>query len=128
MPDKTAKTILIVEDEELITTVLTARLESLGYRVLSAQDGMTGFKLARKEKPDLSILDIGLPKMDGNTLCELIKTEPALRDSRIIMLTGKKLVGDMEAAFKSGAEVYVNKPYEWTRLLGHIRKLLGETA
>ncbi len=84
--------------------------------------------MVRKEHPALAILDIGLPRIDGNTLCELIKNDPATRSVRIIMLTGKKLVGDMETAFSSGAEIYVNKPYEWTRLLGHIKKLLGETA
>ncbi|HOW89444.1 MAG TPA: response regulator, partial [Elusimicrobiales bacterium] len=93
-----------------------------------AQDGEEGLALAKKEHPDLAILDIGLPRLDGNTLCELIKAEPTLKNVRIIMLTGKKLVGDMETAFKSGAEVYVNKPYDWSRLLGHIKKLLGETA
>ncbi len=122
------KTILIVEDEDLIATVLSARLESLGYKVFAAHDGEEGLALAKKEHPDLAILDIGLPRLDGNTLCELIKAEPTLKNVRIIMLTGKKLVGDMETAFKSGAEVYVNKPYDWSRLLGHIKKLLGETA
>jgi len=122
------KTILIVEDEALIATVLSARLESLGYKVFAAHDGEEGLALAKKEHPDLAILDIGLPRLDGNTLCELIKAESTLKNVRIIMLTGKKLVGDMETAFKSGAEVYVNKPYDWSRLLGHIKKLLGETA
>ncbi len=122
------KTILIVEDEALVATVLTIRLKGLGYKVLVANDGEEGLRLVRKERPDLAILDIGLPKLDGNTLCELIKTEPESKHTRIIMLTGRKLVGDMEVSFKSGAEVYVNKPYEWPRLLGHIKKLLGETA
>ena len=122
-----SKTILIVEDETLIATVLTARLEGLGYKVLTAQDGEAGLTLAKKAHPDLAILDIGLPKIDGNTLCELLKTEPATKKIKIIMLTGKKLVGDMENAFKSGAEIYVNKPYDWTRLLGHIKTLLGES-
>lgn len=122
------KTILIVEDEALVATVLTIRLKGLGYKVLVANDGEEGLRLVRKERPDLAILDIGLPKLDGNTLCELIKTEPESKHTRIIMLTGRKLVGDMEVSFKSGAEIYVNKPYEWPRLLGHIKKLLGETA
>lgn len=123
-----SKKILIVEDEALIAKVLCMRLESLGYKVVVASDGEEGLDMVRKEHPDLAILDIGLPRLDGNTLCELIKSGPATRDVRIIMLTGKKLVGDMETAFDSGAEIYVNKPYEWPRLLGHIKRLLGETA
>ncbi|HOW90652.1 MAG TPA: response regulator, partial [Elusimicrobiales bacterium] len=65
------KTILIVEDEDLIATVLSARLESLGYKVFAAHDGEEGLEMAKKEHPDLAILDIGLPRLDGNTLCEL---------------------------------------------------------
>ncbi|MFA6433976.1 MAG: response regulator [Elusimicrobiales bacterium] len=120
-----SKKILIVEDEELIAKVLSMRLEGLGYKVVTAADGEEGLELARKERPDLAILDIGLPRIDGNTLCELIKNDPATGDIKIIMLTGMKLVGDMETSFNSGAEVYVTKPYEWPRLLGHIKKLLG---
>jgi DNA-binding response OmpR family regulator len=119
------KKILIVEDEFLIAKVLSIRLEGLGYKVVVANDGEEGLDMAKKELPDLAILDIGLPRIDGNTLCELIKTEQATRATKIIMLTGKKLVGDMEVAFKSGADVYVNKPYEWAHLLGHVKKLLG---
>lgn len=122
------KKILIVEDEDLIAKVLCMRLEGLGYKVVVASDGEEGLEMVKKEHPALAIVDIGLPRIDGNTLCELIKSDPAVKNVRIIMLTGRKLVGDMETAFNSGAEVYVNKPYEWTRLLGHIKKLLGETA
>jgi len=120
------KKILIVEDEPLIVKVLSIRLEGLGYKVVTAEDGEEGLEMAKTEHPDLAILDIGLPRLDGNTLCELIKTEPSTKGTKVIMLTGKKLVGDMEVAFKSGADVYINKPYEWPRLLGHVKKLLGE--
>ena len=119
------KKILIVEDEDLIAKVLAIRLEGLGYKVSVAADGEEGLEAARKQKPDLVILDIGLPRIDGNTLCELIKTSEATKDVKVIMLTGKKLVGDMENSFKAGAEVYVNKPYEWPRLQAHVEKLIG---
>ena len=122
------KTVLIVEDEALIVKVLTIRLEGLGYKVLAAYDGEAGLEMAKSTRPDLAVLDIGLPKLDGNTLCELLKTEPETKGIKVIMLTGKKLVGDMETAFKSGADVYVNKPYEWPRLLAQVKKLLGEHA
>ncbi len=119
------KKILIVEDEDLIAKVLSIRLEGLGYKVVTASDGEEGLDAARKERPDLVILDIGLPRLDGNTLCEVLKTDPATKGARIIMLTGKRLVGDMESAFSAGADLYVNKPYEWPRLLEHIKKLIG---
>lgn len=119
------KKILIVEDEDLIVKVLSIRLESLGYKVVSAADGEAGLAAVRKEKPDLAILDIGLPRIDGTTLCELIKADEATKSVRVIMLTGKRLVGDMENSFSAGADLYVNKPYEWARLRDHIRQLIG---
>lgn len=120
-----AKKILIVEDEPLIAKVLSIRLEGLGYKVSSALDGEEGLDMVRKEKPDLAIIDIGLPRLDGNTLCELIKSGEDTKHIKIIMLTGKRLMGDMENSFSAGADFYVNKPYEWPRLLGHIKTLIG---
>lgn len=120
-----AKKILIVEDEDLIIRVLSIRLESLGYKVSSAADGEAGLAAARKQRPDLAIIDIGLPVIDGTTLCELLKTSPDTKGVKVIMLTGKKLVGDMEKSFEAGADAYVNKPYDWQRLQGHIEKLIG---
>ena len=120
-----AKKILIVEDEDLIAKVLAIRLEALGYKVSIAADGMEGLDAVKAQKPDLVILDIGLPRIDGNTLCELIKTTEATKAVKVIMLTGKKLVGDMENSFKAGADTYVNNPYAWARLQGHIEKLVG---
>lgn len=120
-----SKKVLIVEDEAMIVRVLSIRLEGLGYKVVSAADGEAGFAAARKERPDLAIIDIGLPVIDGTTLCELIKTTPETKGVKVIMLTGKKLVGDMEKSFEAGADAYVNKPYDWARLQGHIEKLVG---
>jgi len=120
-----AKKVLIVEDEELIAKVLSIRLENNGYKVLVAYDGEDGFEQAQKEKPDLVLLDIGLPLIDGNTLCELIKTDAKTKGIKVIMLTGKRLVGDMEEAFSSGADAYLNKPYDWTNLLERIKSLIG---
>lgn len=120
-----SKKILVVEDEDLIAKVLAIRLENLGYTVVIAYDGVEGLAAVKKEKPDLIMLDIGLPKLDGNTLCELIKTDESLKHIKVIMLTGKRLVGDMENAFSAGADLYINKPYEWQRLQGHIQKLIG---
>ncbi len=120
-----AKKILIIDDEPMIVKVLGLRFEQSGYEVVSAFNGEEGLEAVRKEKPDLILLDIGIPIIDGNTLCELIKNDKALGHIPIIMLTGKRLVGDMEDAFKAGANIYVNKPYDWHRLLEHVKKLAG---
>lgn len=118
------KKILIIEDEDLIAKVLSVRFGNLGYTVVVASDGEAGLAAVKKEKPDLVMLDIGLPKIDGNTLCELIKTDETLKHIKVVMLTGKHLMGDMENAFQAGADLYINKPYEWERLLAQIKKLL----
>ncbi|HNW43559.1 MAG TPA: response regulator [Elusimicrobiales bacterium] len=119
-----SKKILIVEDENLIAKVLSIRFENLGHKVFVAADGEAGLALVKKEKPDLVMLDIGLPKIDGNTLCELIKTDADLKHIKVVMLTGKSLLGDMENAFHAGADLYVSKPYDWARLLAQLQKLL----
>lgn len=119
------KKILIVDDEELITKVLAVRLSNLGYKVETAYDGSEGLDKALKFKPDLAIIDIGIPKIDGTTLCELIKTDEKTKHAKIIMLTGRKMVGDMEEAFRKGADLYVNKPYDFENLLEKIRKLIS---
>ncbi|MBI4655269.1 MAG: response regulator [Elusimicrobia bacterium] len=119
-----SKKILIIEDEGLIAEVLSIRLQNAGYQTVTAFDGQEGWKKVNSEKPDLIILDIGLPIMDGNTLCGLIKSGKKTQKIPVIMLTGKKLVGDMEDSFRAGAEVYINKPYDWERLFDHIKKLL----
>lgn len=118
------KKILVVDDEELIVKVLALRLENAGYKVEVAYDGNEGIEKAKKFMPDLAIIDIGIPKIDGNTLCELIKNNEKTKNIKVIMLTGRKLVEDMEKSFSSGADMYVNKPYEWERLLEKIKKLI----
>jgi two-component system alkaline phosphatase synthesis response regulator PhoP len=120
-----AKKILIVDDEDLIVRVVSIRLENSGYKVESAYDGEEGLSKVKKFMPDLAIIDIGLPKVDGNTLCELIKSDEKTKHIKIIMLTGKKLVGDIEKSFSSGADAYVSKPYEWDRFLEKIKSLIG---
>ena len=119
------KKILIVEDDVLVAELLLDNIKDLGYKTFVAYDGETGWALAKKEKPDLIIQDIGLPDIDGITLCQYVKSNDSTKHARVIMLTGKKMVGDMEDAFQAGADAYVNKPFEWDRVLRHIQKMLG---
>lgn len=115
--------VLIIEDESLIAKVLAVRLQSVGYETETAFDGEEGLEKVKSFSPDLAIVDIGLPKIDGNTLCEIIKTSEKTKRIKVLMLTGKKMVADLEKAFGSGADAYICKPYEWERLLEKIRKL-----
>jgi DNA-binding response OmpR family regulator len=120
-----SKNILIVEDDEQLAKVLFRQLDASGYKAVNAYDGETALKLAREKKPALMILDIGLPGMDGKTVCKIIKKHPETAGIKIIMLTGDRLVGNMEDAFTFGAETYLNKPYDFSLLLEHIEKLIG---
>jgi len=120
----TSKKVLVIEDDVLVAELLRDNLESLKYKIFVAYGGKTGWELAQKEQPDLVIADIGLPEIDGISLCKLIKNNSKTRHARIIMLTGKKMVGDMEDAFAAGAEAYVNKPFNWEHVLRHIQKLM----
>jgi DNA-binding response OmpR family regulator len=126
MAGNKVKKILIVDDEALITKILSIRFQSDGFEVEVASDGDEGIDKAMKFLPDLAIIDIGLPKIDGNTLCELIKKNKSTANTKVIILTGKKLVGDMEKAFESGADAYVSKPYDYQILLNKVKKLIGE--
>ncbi|MEF3279993.1 MAG: response regulator [Elusimicrobiota bacterium] len=119
------KKILIIDDEELIVKVLSLRLEGEGYEVMQSYDGNDGLDKAIKFKPDLAIVDLGLPKVDGNTICDVLKKNEKTKGIKIIILTGKKLMYDMEKAFESGADAYISKPYEFPLLLQKIKKLIG---
>src|SRR5689334_14234827 len=80
-------TVLIVDDESVARIALTARLKRLGYRVLAACDGRTGLELLRRERPALTILDWLMPEMDGPSFCEVVRRDPELRCSQILMMT-----------------------------------------
>ena len=120
-----AKKVLIVEDDVLVAELLKDNFETLPYKFFLAYDGKVGLDLARKERPDLIIMDIGLPSINGIALCKYIKDTASTKHAKVIMLTGKKMLGDIEDAFQAGADAYVNKPFDWSRMLAHIEKLMG---
>ena len=116
--------VLIVEDENLIGMLLTIQFETLGYAVVVASDGEEGLAAVKKEMPDLVMLDLGLPKIDGGTLCGLIKSDAALKHMKVVLLTGKSLESETQNALNAGADLYVNKPYEWEHLRAQVQALL----
>lgn len=121
MPDK----ILIVDDEEDLVEMLTFRLRAADYDVVSARDGREGLEKAKTEKPDLIILDVMMPKMDGYHVCRTLKSDNAYKNIPIIMLTAKVLDGDKKAGEIAGADDYITKPFDGGELLAKIKKLLG---
>lgn len=116
--------ILIIEDEKQIVEALKLRLEANGYDILTAADGADGLLLARQKKPDLIILDVLLPKMNGYKVCRMLKFDENYKSIPIIMLTAKVLPGDIEQGLQSGANAYLTKPFKAEELLEKIKSLL----
>lgn len=118
--------ILIVEDNEPNREMLSRRLERKGFSVVAAPDGEEGYAMARSETPDLILMDISLPGMDGWQVIELLKAEPATRDIPTIVLTAHALVTDRSRAVEVGCNDYFSKPFDFQLLLETIGRLLTE--
>jgi len=106
---------------------VTFRLEANGYEVLPAYDGQEGLDKARKEKPDLIILDLMLPKMDGYKVCRMLKFDEKYKKIPIIMFTARAQETDKEMGEEVGADAYITKPFEPQALLAKIEELLGKS-
>ena len=116
--------ILLVEDNEMNRDMLSRRLTKRGYEVTVAVDGQAGLDAARSEPPDLILLDLSLPVMDGWTVATQLKADDAISDVPIIALTAHALAGDREKAMGAGCDDYDTKPVNLKRLLGKIEALL----
>ena len=111
--------ILIVEDERAIVEILKYNLRKEGYEVLEAQDGEAGLALARKEDPDLILLDLMLPKLDGFAVCKALRAEGQLMP--ILMLTAREEEEDKVSGLEAGADDYITKPFSMRELLARVR-------
>ena len=118
------KKILIVEDEAQLVDLLKMRLEANDYEVIAAYDGQKGLDKARKEKPDLIILDLILPRMDGYKVCGLLKRDTRYAGVPIIMFTARAQEEHLEQGKEVGADAYIAKPFEPQVLLEKIKELL----
>jgi two-component system alkaline phosphatase synthesis response regulator PhoP len=120
------KRILIVDDEDELVKAIQIRLQHAGYETIVAYDGMEGLDKARKENPDLILLDLMLPKMDGYKVCCLLKRDKKYRNIPIIMLTARTLEKDKRQGFELDADAYITKPFQYEVVLAKIKELLGE--
>ena len=118
--------ILLVEDNEMNRDMLSRRLQRRGYSVVNAEDGEKGLLLARSEAPDLILMDISLPVMDGWEVTRLLKANPSTRHIPIIALTAHAMVSDREKAIAAGCDEYDTKPVDFGRLSEKIENLLLE--
>ena len=120
--------ILIVEDNEMNRDMLSRRLERRGFAVVMAVDGQQGVDMARSEKPDLILMDMRLPVMDGWAATQAIKADEALKVIPVIALTAHAMAGDREKAIEAGCDDYDTKPIELPRLLEKIGKFLPDVG
>lgn len=118
------KTILVIEDDKDILTILKDQLELDGFSVAGASMGDQGIKLFKKLHPDLVILDLNLPDMDGIKVCQLIRR---LAETPIIMLTARETISDKVRGFECGADDYIVKPFEYLELQARIKACLRRT-
>lgn len=120
--------ILYIEDNEDNILILKRRLGRLGYDVAYAMDGAGGIAMATEQKPDLILMDLSLPVMDGWEATRRLKAAPETRRIPVIALTSHAMVGEKEKALAAGCDDFDTKPVEFERLLGKIRALLPEGA
>ena len=117
--------ILLVEDNEMNRDMLSRRLERKGFEVVIAIDGQAGVAMAASTNPDLILMDLSLPVIDGWEATRQIKADPATRDIPVIALTAHAMSGDEEKAREAGCNDYDTKPVNLNRLLDKIGALLG---
>ena len=120
--------ILLVEDNDMNRDMLSRRLERRGYQVCVALDGEQGVSMAQAERPDLILMDMSLPVLNGWEATQRIKSAPATQNIPVIALTAHAMAGDQEKAMAAGCDDYDSKPIDMPRLLEKIEKFLRATA
>jgi CheY-like chemotaxis protein len=117
--------ILLVEDNEMNRDMLSRRLLKKGFEVVMAFDGQKGLEMASSETPDIILLDMSLPIMDGWEVARNLKADDALKSIPVIALTAHAMAGDREKTLEAGCDEYDTKPIEFKRLLGKINDMIG---
>lgn len=120
-----AKKILFIEDETDQVMVIQARLEANGYDVVSAADGEEGLKKVYEEKPDLILLDLVIPKLDGFEVCKKIKADPQVSNIPVMIITAVGMKDLDRLCHEMHADDFVKKPYEATDFMQKVKKLIG---
>ncbi len=116
--------ILLVEDNEMNRDMLSRRLIRRGHDVMMAENGRLGMEMVRREQPDIVLMDMSLPEVDGWEATRRLRSDPATRDTLIIALTAHAMTGDQEKALAAGCDDFDTKPVELERLLGKMDALL----
>lgn len=119
------KKIIIIEDEPDIAKFVLARLQKAGFNACVCENGGTGLKKIKEDRPDLVILDLGLPDMPGEEVCRILRRDVEFEKLPIVMLTAKAMEVDRIIGKVIGADCYIEKPFDYQRLLDSINNLLG---
>ncbi|MES0447303.1 MAG: response regulator [Desulfobacterales bacterium] len=122
-----AKEILIVDDEPNVVVPIQFLMEQQGYRVMTAERGEDALDLIYQYKPDLVLLDIMLPGIDGWEVCEIIRLNPDFRDIKIVFLTAKGRESEIAKGLALGADAYITKPFSNVALIAKVKELLEKT-
>ena len=117
--------VLVVDDDPAVRRVVCALLDLEEYGLLEAADGLTALELVRLERPNLVILDLTMPRLDGLRACRALRSDPELAGTRVLVLTGRDLPDDWAAARDAGADAYIVKPFSSLALLDAVRRLVA---
>lgn len=118
-----AKKILAVDDEKHIVRLVQVNLERAGYQVVTANDGKEALEKVREENPDLMVLDVMMPYMDGFEVLQNLRRNPSTRDIPVIMLTAKAQDADVFKGWQSGVDCYLTKPFNPMELLSFVKRI-----
>jgi DNA-binding response OmpR family regulator len=118
-------TILVADDEEDVRELVAYRLSRSGYDVIDAVDGEEAFRLATEHVPDLMVLDVMMPRLDGYELTRRVRAEESLRSVPVILLTARSQETDVSRGFEVGADDYLRKPFNPDELVARVRAVLG---
>jgi DNA-binding response OmpR family regulator len=116
--------ILVADDDDDILLLVTTRLKRDGFDVIEARSGGEALTLARERRPDVAVLDVGMPGLDGLEVLARIRADDALRGMRVLLLTAKAQESDVRRGYDAGADAYVRKPFSPTELSARVRDLL----
>ncbi len=121
-------TVLVVDDDPVIQGLLRVNFEMEGYDVIIASDGVEGLELARSEQPDIVILDVMMPRMDGLEVARALKGDPSTSPIPIMLLSAKAQEADLRAGGATGADAYVTKPFDPLDLLRRVETLIAASG
>jgi DNA-binding response OmpR family regulator len=118
--------VLVADDDDDILLLVTTRLRRDGFEVIAARNGEEALALAKERRPDIAVLDIGMPKLDGLEVLEQIRADETLEGMRVLLLTAKAQESDVRRGYDAGADAYVRKPFSPSELSTRVRELTGD--